>query len=566
MRSRRLVVSAAAIVVAVVGFLPGTAQAADPSAPGAPRVAKLSDPTKAAASTFRTFTSGADKSVRKGAAGAAGADVPASADAGATGNPGLKVALSATNTGAHSLQLEADVTSADASLEVSVSWGDGNGVDLLHASGSTLLLPTHAYAEVGEYKITVGVNDVANKVYVENALTVVTSGSEFTPHEPMRLLDTREGFRAPKAQVAPYTGARVKAGGYGLIPAGVQAVVLNVTVTNTTTSGHITVYDSGNRRPNSSNLNFEAGQTAANLVVVPVGEDGSVDLYNSSGAPVDLIADITGYFMQSASNGYTPMDPARFVDTREGLGTVKGQVPGRTSFGTQIGGLRGVPQGVKAVALNVTVTGPKEAGHLIVYPSGGRIPLASNVNFSAGQTVANSVIVPVGPDGSINIRNNAWAGADVVVDVVGYYTPDGQGAFMPLSPMRWLDTRDPEGAISQAYGPIAGRGYLAVPFFRGDDAVTAYVLNATVTNTAGAGFLSVAPDPNSGEQYDNGTALPPTRPSASTLNWTKGKTVPNLVQATAGRGSIVDFWNQGWEQADLVVDIFGYYEKPANHQ
>ncbi|MEU9250663.1 hypothetical protein AB0D66_02270 [Streptomyces sp. NPDC048270] len=549
-------ISSAAIVAAAIGLLPGTAQAADPAAPDVRRVAKPSDPKQAAASRFQTFTSGADKSVRREASAAA------RAAGAAVGNPGLKVALGATNTGAHSLQLDADITSADAPLEVSVSWGDGSEVELLAASGSTMLMPTHTYAEVGEYKIKVGVNDVANKVYVENELTVVTSGSEFTPYEPTRLLDTREGFRAPKAKVAPYTAARVKVGGYGTIPADVQAVVLNVTVTNTTSAGHITAYDAGNRRPNSSNVNFEAGETVPNLVVVPVGEDGSVELYNGGWESVDLIADITGYFTQRAASGYTPVAPVRFVDTREGLGTAKGQVAGQTSFGTRISGLRGVPQGVKAVALNVTVTGPKEAGHLIVHPSGGRIPLASSVNFTAGQTVANAVIVPVGPDGSISIRNNAWAGTDVVVDVVGYYSPESKGAFMALSPMRWLDTRDPEGTISEISGAIAGRDYLPVPFFS-DDAETAYVLNTTVTNTGGAGFLSVAPDPNSAEQYEKGTAVTPARPGASTLNWTKGKTVPNLVQASAGLHGIVDFWNQGWEKADLVVDISGYYEEPV---
>ncbi|MER7735426.1 hypothetical protein ABTX80_31500 [Streptomyces erythrochromogenes] len=45
-----------------------------------------------------------------------------------------------------------------------------------------------------------------------------------------------------------------------------------------------------------------------------------------------------------------------------------------------------------------------------------------------------------------------------------------------------------------------------------------YVLNATVTDTTGSGFLSVAPDPNSREQYQNGTATPPARPVSSNLN------------------------------------------------
>ncbi|MFE6848118.1 hypothetical protein [Streptomyces sp. NPDC057686] len=82
--------------------------------------------------------------------------------------------------------------------------------------------------------------------------------------------------------------------------------------------------------------------------------------------------------------------------------------------------MSGIPAGVSAVALNVTVTNPREAGHLTVFPSGQTAPTTSNLNFTAGQTIANSVIVPVGADGKIDVRNGAWAGTDVIVDVVGY--------------------------------------------------------------------------------------------------------------------------------------------------
>ncbi|MFE5723061.1 hypothetical protein [Streptomyces erythrochromogenes] len=536
-----------------MGFLPGTAQAADPSAPVARHAAKTPDLKKAGAQNIKTFKSGPEKSHRGGAATAA------AADAAVAGNPDLKIALTATNTTARGIHLETAVTSVPSSLRVTISWGD-NTLDTIDTAGAGTLQNEHVYAKAGTYKISVGVDDPANKIYIENEVTIVTAGSEFTPHAPTRLLDTRDGFRAPKAKVGPRSSVRVQVADYGLIPKKLTAVVLNVTVTNTTAGGHISAHPSGTPRPLASNVNYEAGRSVPNLVIVPVGEDGSVELFNGGWESVDLIADITGYFTQTAASGYTPMAPARFVDTREGLGTKKGQVPGQTSFGTQISGLRGVPQGVTAVALNVTVTNPKEAGHVVVYPSGGRIPLASNVNFTAGQTVANSVIVPVGPDGSIDVRNSAWAGADVIVDVVGYYSPGSKGALMSFSPVRWLDTRDPEGG---AFGPVEGRGYIASQLSHwepGDAGVSGVVLNTTVTNTAGAGFLSVAPDPNSSQQYDEGTAVTPERPTASTLNWTKGGTVANLVQADTGKHGVVDFWNQGWDNADLVVDLFGFYD------
>ena len=59
-------------------------------------------------------------------------------------------------------------------------------------------------------------------------------------------------------------------------------------------------------------------------------------------------------------------------------------------------GQGGVPLDATAVVLNVTVDGPEGSGFVTVFPCGGLLPLASNVNFVAGQTVANAVTVTVG--------------------------------------------------------------------------------------------------------------------------------------------------------------------------
>ena len=67
-------------------------------------------------------------------------------------------------------------------------------------------------------------------------------------------------------------------------------------------------------------------------------------------------------------------------------------------------------------ALNVTVVDPVEAGYLVAYPCGER-PLASNLNFVAGQTVATMALAPVSADGRVCIA--ASAPAHVVVDVSG---------------------------------------------------------------------------------------------------------------------------------------------------
>ncbi|MFI1649263.1 hypothetical protein ACH4XT_20305 [Streptomyces avidinii] len=550
MRSRRLVISVA-VIAATIGLVPGMAQAAEPVAPSvsAPNL----DLGKAAASNFKTYTSPAEKSVRTTLPAAKGKA------AAAAGNPDLNMVLSATSKTAHGVELVTDLISETASLTVTVEWGDGKK-DVVGASGAGPLTHRHAYAELGEYNIKVTVTDTANAVEVVNNLPYGTAGSEFTPYAPTRLLDTRTGTGVPSAGKVPARGmTRVKVGGNGGIPEGVTAVVLNVTVTNPTDFGFITAFPEGGERKETSNVNFRPGQTVPNQVIVPVGKNGYVDLFNGSwGGSVDVIADVSGYFTQKASSGYTPMTPVRFVDTREGLGTVRAQLGGQAGFSTRISGLRGVPQDITAVALNVTVTNPKAYGHLTVYPTGQSAPDTSSLNFGAGQTVANSVIVPVGAGGNINIHNGAWAGTDVVVDVVGYYSEGSKGSFMPVGPVRRLDTRTNNK-------PIPGGYYLPVFFtpLPEDDGVSGYVLNTTVTNTANAGYLSVAPDLNSADDYKNDRDVAMEAPSSSTLNWAKGDTVPNLVQASAGENGIVDFFNQSWEEwatTDLVIDVFGYYE------
>ncbi|MEU7551713.1 hypothetical protein AB0B01_04990 [Streptomyces sp. NPDC044571] len=137
-----------------------------------------------------------------------------------------------------------------------------------------------------------------------NSMDITVAGSEFIPHAPTRLLDTGDGTGAAGAQaVAPNGATRVKVGGSSGIPAGVTAVALNLTVTNAATDGHISAYPSGTERPNASNVNFVAGQTVPNLVIVPVGADGYVELANRSRGTVGLIADVTGYFTRSAASG-----------------------------------------------------------------------------------------------------------------------------------------------------------------------------------------------------------------------------------------------------------------------
>ncbi|MFE7638081.1 hypothetical protein ACFU7Z_28965 [Kitasatospora sp. NPDC057518] len=245
------------------------------------------------------------------------------------------------------------------------------------------------------------------------------AGSAFSPITPARFLDTRDGTGAPAQRVGAGGVVSLQVAGVKGVPStGVTAVVMNVTAVNPTGSGHIIVYPDGRPLPNVSNLNYEAGKIVANLVTVPV-VNGKVDLRNSAG-DVDLIADVTGYYGDSGST-YSPTTPVRLLDTRNGVGARAGAVSGGGVVSMRVTGLEGVPAtGVTAVVLNVTVTEPTADGHLIVYPHGTDRPGVSNLNFTAGQTRANLVVVPV-VDGRVTFFNN-WGDTHVIADLSGYFT------------------------------------------------------------------------------------------------------------------------------------------------
>jgi hypothetical protein len=171
--------------------------------------------------------------------------------------------------------------------------------------------------------------------------------------------------------------------------------------------------------PLASNLNFVAGQTVPNLVMVGVGSGGKVSIFNNAGF-VDVIADVVGYYKATTGSYFTGITPARILDSRDGTGSQPLPWLNGETRQVKVAGMVGIPTDATAVIINMTVTGPTAPSHLTVWPAGVGMPLASNLNFVAGQTVPNLVVVKLGTGGNINIFNNAgWV--HVIGDVVGYF-------------------------------------------------------------------------------------------------------------------------------------------------
>jgi len=159
-----------------------------------------------------------------------------------------------------------------------------------------------------------------------------------------------------------------------------------------------------------------AGQTIPNLVIVPLGPGNTVTIFNRAGT-VNVLGDLVGYFKPGTGAGFTGKTPTRVLNTRTGIGAAKAKLGAARTLTLKVPGLRA---GTTAVAINVMVTNPTAASYLTVYPGGTARPGTSNLNFVAGQTIPNLVIVPLGPGNTVTFYNRHGT-VNVLGDLVGYY-------------------------------------------------------------------------------------------------------------------------------------------------
>jgi hypothetical protein len=379
---------------------------------------------------------------------------------------------------------------------------------------------------------------------------------DYTPVGPKRVFDTRPGSGeatlrdVPKRQVSGAYELEVQLTGLaGFVPSdGVGAVSLNVTATGSTAAGFITVYACG-ARGDVSSVNFPAGKTVANAVITPVSASGTVCFYSYS--PTDIIVDVNGWFAAGAA--FNAVGPERVFDTRVGaspgaLRTVpKTTLAAGTSVEVRLTDLAGfVPaDGVGSVSLNVVVTNPAAAGFITVYPCGA-LPDVSSVNYSTGQTVANAVIAPVSPSGTVCFHT--YAETDMIVDINGWIASGS--SFHGVGPARVVDTRTGNGPGVLRATPatkIGGGNVLEVEVtdlagFTPATGVAAVSLNVTATGTEGPGFVTV---------FACGAME-----GVSSLNYDTGATVANAVIAPVSADGTICLYSI--ERTDVIVDINGW--------
>lgn len=262
-----------------------------------------------------------------------------------------------------------------------------------------------------------------------------------------------------------------------------------------------------------------------------------------------MIATVGGSIAPARAGGdvigpaaFTSVSPCRLVDTRQGVGV---RVDDHT-IRLQITGRCGVPGDATAVALTVVATQALSSGFVTAYPSASTPPLASVLNYDAGDTRANSTILGLSAQGQIDLY--ASSAAQLIVDTTGYFTPAPGGTaitgrFVPLTPTRIADTRS-----SLPAGVAAGAPFTVVlPASVPPDAI-ALAVNLTAVNPQSAGFLSVF-------------AAGGSSTNTSVLNYPAGgqpRAATVIVPATASGFTVIS-----QARTHLLVDISGYFTGPS---
>lgn len=375
----------------------------------------------------------------------------------------------------------------------------------------------------------------------------VLGAAAYSARTPVRVLDTRNAIGYSGDKPSASQPIIVPMRGRNGVPDNAVAVAIQLTATESAEPGWASAIPTGAAPGLTSNLNVdEAGETIANMAIVPIGPDGSITAF--TGVSQHLIVDLLGWWAPAttavAAGRYQGVGPSRVLDTRpvSRVNFTGARPSAMSTTVVQVAGVGGVPSvGAAAVAVNITIVDPDQAGFIQAGPATGLVPgAASTMNVTkAGQVIAASTIVPVDANGRIAVYSQP--SAHIVIDINGWFTdasaaPGVNGLFVATPVVRQFDSR-PGGPGSTASQPTSGTKLVT------GCTGAAVVGNLTVTATGGPGFVQAGP----------AKSLVPG--ATSSINAVKaGETVANALIAACGDG--LGFYTS--IATDVIFDSAGY--------
>ena len=312
----------------------------------------------------------------------------------------------------------------------------------------------------------------------------VAGAARYTPIDPVRLIDTRNGIGTAAQPVAAGCTLVVDPG----LDASATAVAVNLTSVEPSVAGFVTAYPCGVDRPTASVVQAVANRTIAGASVVPLGADGTFCIYTYSAT--HLLVDLFGSYAPSAGQKFEPVSPSRLFDSRRsGNRLSEGTVVTIPVTGTAPGM---APIGATGAALSVQAVDPVGAGFVTVFPCSQQVPQVSSLNVVRGGNIANHVEVALSTSGAVCVFVST--GMHLLVDLSGWYGAGATTEFHAITPVRALDTRNNIG-LSGAFAAGSNRalqlaGTLGLP---SPTSLRAVIAEVTAVSPSAVGFLTVHP-------------------------------------------------------------------------
>ncbi len=454
------------------------------------------------------------------------------------------------------------------------AWTSTNGNNWITLSpssgtGSTTINVTAA-ANPGASQRMAVITIGGQTLTITQAGLVISSGTplRFVSMTPCRLVETRPeyNFEGRTGTFGPpfFTSGETRTfvpqdSNVCAIPSSAKAYVLNVTLVPKGSVDFVTVYPAGEARPDFWTVRSLDGLIVANSAIVRAGNGGGLSVYASHNT--DLIIDISGYFTDNAAVSnlvFYPMTPCRVIETRAAYRPQAGPFgppslaakQARTFVFPQSTDCQ-IPAGASAYSVTITVVPPGALPFVTAWPAGAPQPNVSSINSPNGRILANSVILPAGAGGAVNLY--AFEATDVIVDINGYFAADnGTGLYyFPVTQCRVANSND--ASYTGAYGgPVYGdesKRSIAIPASNRCSGIPAdakaYSLNATaIPNGNPMPFLTVWP---------TGQA----QPNASIVNAFQGQTVSSGFLVPGGTGGAVDIF--AFRSTHVALEISGYF-------
>jgi hypothetical protein len=279
--------------------------------------------------------------------------------------------------------------------------------------------------------VNVYVTDQAHvQIDINGYFDSVSSGAAtaFYTLTPCRIADTRNpngsfggpGLAAGSTRDFPIAGSPC-------VPSQAKAAAysLNVTVVPGEPLDYVEVWPSNTPQPPSViTLGSPSKAVVADAAIVQGSASGSVSVYASN--KTDVLLDGNGYFGAPGGSGallFHAIPPCRVVDTRDPtmrpLGGPIMTGDSQRTFPMSTSSC-GIPTGVQAYSLNVTVVPAAVLSFVTLGPTGQARPFVSTLNDFAGIILANAAIVPVGINDSIDVYVTHQS--HVILDINGYFS------------------------------------------------------------------------------------------------------------------------------------------------